>query len=358
MGHRSRGVGFTLIELLVVIAVIAVLIGVLLPTLSKSRDTARTLRCKASIRSVGQAVTVYSTDFRYFPPAYVYGSDETSLNWRLEDQKLRNPVRSNGYVHWSAFLLSNGSVSEQAFTCPSAPRGGAPRTNPGARDTDWDDGQVNDLTAPAGASPPQDRQVSRIAYGGNDAVFTRNKFTLDDGSARKNQFVNPSWIDGSARGAGGTILAAEFGFSKQYGWRTLAETSDSSGSYLLKSHRPFTPFVGGSAGGDVYNEAVAGGRPRFFYPQLNDFTKGREPAIGALVAAPDGGSATTLDAVARHHTGGKDQGFGGSGNFVFLDGHVEQSSVLDTVRNRRWGDKFYSISGPNSVDLQPRAGDP
>lgn len=54
--------GFTLIELLVVVAIIAVLIGILLPSLSTARESARRSVCAANLISVGRAFLVYSQD--------------------------------------------------------------------------------------------------------------------------------------------------------------------------------------------------------------------------------------------------------------------------------------------------------
>jgi prepilin-type N-terminal cleavage/methylation domain-containing protein len=61
--ERNRG-GFTLIELLVVIAIIALLIGILLPSLGEARRTARLAISMSNMKQHGIATQSYSADYQ------------------------------------------------------------------------------------------------------------------------------------------------------------------------------------------------------------------------------------------------------------------------------------------------------
>ncbi len=60
--------GFTLIELLVVVAIIALLISILLPSLSKARGQARKALCAARMGQLAKAMLLYAGDYEETPP--------------------------------------------------------------------------------------------------------------------------------------------------------------------------------------------------------------------------------------------------------------------------------------------------
>jgi len=59
---RNRKTAFTLVELLTVIAIIGLLIGLLIPGLSRARDSAKTVKSKAIMKSIGDDLENFRSD--------------------------------------------------------------------------------------------------------------------------------------------------------------------------------------------------------------------------------------------------------------------------------------------------------
>jgi len=81
---------FSLIELLVVIGIIAILIAMLFPTISKSREQAKAVQCASQLRQLGQAIHNYASNNQGMTPmwstTHIYpdGSsplDDPGLGW-------------------------------------------------------------------------------------------------------------------------------------------------------------------------------------------------------------------------------------------------------------------------------------
>ena len=259
---------FTLIELLVVIAIIALLISILLPSLSRARELAKRLKCQTHIKGIGASFNIYSNDNNErwpVPPfdrslpdrdsgdSVVYNlpsHTENAITYPGQVGKDRqypsfsiNPKASTQVSVTRAFwmLVRSAQVTVEQFVCPSS-SDQVDETE--SIDLYYDFGHYHNVSygyqVPFG---PRDTQPRESMDSRQVVVADQGPFYL----AESGQQVDPK------------------------GWRTGGDNGDVTISDSPKAWRSFnSPNHGGSRNGEGQSGLFADGHVKFL----------RIPAVG------------------------------------------------------------------------------
>ncbi|MCC5848454.1 MAG: DUF1559 domain-containing protein [Verrucomicrobia bacterium] len=79
--QKQNNTGFTLIEMLVVIAIIALLIAIIVPTVSRGLESAKRAQCTSNLRQVGIAITGYAMDNNTYLPTVRSEGWGAGIHW-------------------------------------------------------------------------------------------------------------------------------------------------------------------------------------------------------------------------------------------------------------------------------------
>ncbi len=118
----ARRNAFTLVELLVVIAIIALLVSILLPSLSRATELANRSACGMHLNGIGKAMKTYETEFKRSPGLRTSGGTwATEYNADAKSFEDFSELGENAECNLSQWyvLVKVGTISESTFECPS-----------------------------------------------------------------------------------------------------------------------------------------------------------------------------------------------------------------------------------------------
>lgn len=97
---KRKSIGFTLVELLVVIAIIALLVAIIMPTLSSAKRKAERIHCVSNLKQFGPLFELYISDYEKHPvrggPGGGFWTEQMYPDYLSEAKLLMCPTEMKG----------------------------------------------------------------------------------------------------------------------------------------------------------------------------------------------------------------------------------------------------------------------
>ncbi len=117
---------FTLLELVFVIAIISLLLTIILPMLSMSKDKARKTKCVVNLNQLGTVTKLYADEQAYYPDGYRetpegifywFGFIDTAKSVQFDKGPMHDYIKNPGILLCPAFTEKYKSISSSESTC-------------------------------------------------------------------------------------------------------------------------------------------------------------------------------------------------------------------------------------------------
>ncbi len=183
---KARAGGFTLIELLVVIAIIAILAGMLLPSLSRAKEAGKRISCVNNLKQLSLSLAMYAGDNKGFFPPRTLGGTVTAPDPRWPG------ILRDGYRDFKILRCpSDGPDDPKSWDKSVDPADLAPRTY---IFNGWNDFNLTNWNS-VGWSMPENfikMPSDTVAFGEKKSVSTHFYMDLEEGKGNDYEELHQS----------------------------------------------------------------------------------------------------------------------------------------------------------------------